>query len=74
MRIKRVRLVLPARMRHSAHLDARLIATSAARALQASNARIDNVSTIVDGQGQPANSIARDVARATRREIDKGEG
>lgn len=68
MNIKRMRLVLPARMRSSAQVDARLIAEAAGRALHGHDGLKGTVRVEVRGQGGPARFVARDVFNETSRQ------
>lgn len=67
MNIKRMRLVLPARMTSSALMDARVIAEAAAHALHDAKGIEGSVTVQVHGQGQSAMPISRRVFRETRR-------
>ena len=70
MKIRRMRFVLPARMRGTAEADARLLAKNAARALQ--DGRMSAGSLQISGAGRPAAVLARDLIRAstaTRRKV-----
>lgn len=64
MKIKRMRLVLPARMSTTAQLDAREIAKAAAKALQGDKGAASPLRVQVQGQGQPATLLAQSVYRA----------
>lgn len=68
MKIKRMRLLLPPRMSGTAHMDARLIAEAAARALQGVQKIHGPVRVQVKGQGQPAMQISQQVSRQIRRQ------
>jgi hypothetical protein len=67
MNIKRMRLVLPARMTSSALMDGRVIAEGAARALREAKGIEGPVTVQVQGEGQPAMPISRRVFREIRR-------
>ncbi|MCP4317843.1 MAG: hypothetical protein GY789_17920 [Hyphomicrobiales bacterium] len=60
MKIKRMRFVLPPRMRGTAHTDARLLANAAARALE--NGQISGGSVQVNGGGRSVSMVARDIS------------
>ncbi len=66
MRIRRMRLILPARMRDTAQLDAREIAKAAAHTLESTGVAKGQVHIRVEGHGRPAAFIAADVKRALR--------
>lgn len=61
MKIKRMRLVLPARLSSTAQVDARMIATAAAQALQGTTDINGPVTVQVQTQGQPAKAISQSV-------------
>lgn len=70
MKIRRMRFVLPARMRGTAQTDARLLANAAARALQ--RGQISGGSVQVNGGGHSAVTLARNLVRTsmtTRRKV-----
>ncbi len=67
MKIKHMRLLLPARMSGTANMDARMIAEAAARSL-AENKKIHGpIRVEVQGQGQPSMHISQQVSRQIRR-------
>ena len=68
MKIRRMRLLLPSRMSGTVHMDARLIAEAAARALQGLQKIHGPVRVQVQGQGQPAMRISQEVYRQIRRQ------
>ncbi len=76
MNIKYMRLVLPSRMSASAHMDGRMIAEAAARALHGTQGINRPITVQVQGQGQSAMHISQGVIRETRRQArtQKPEG
>ena len=67
MKIRRMRFVLPARMRPTAEFDARMIAKAAARALPDTHAPDGSIDVQIQGGGRPAQLIARDISREVSR-------
>ncbi len=76
MKIKCMRLVLPARMSSSVQVDARMIAEAAARALQGSKQIKGLITVQVQGYGRPAKFISQRVFQETTIQARKlkGEG
>ena len=76
MKIKHMRLLLPQRMSGTAHMDARLIAEAAGRALAGAGKIHGPVRVQVQGQGQPAMPISQQVLQQIRRQTQnlKREG
>ena len=68
MKIKHMRLLLPARMSGTANMDARMIAEAAARALASFQKIRGPVRVAVQGQGQPAMHISQQVSRQIHRQ------
>ena len=68
MKIKRMRFVLPSRMRPTVQADARVIAEAAARALHGHGGLKGPIGVQVQAQGRPAVFVARDVALETGRQ------
>lgn len=67
MRLRRLTLTLPARMRHSAPQDARRIAEAVAQSLHAQTGTPPSqIRLELQGQHKPATHLSHDVARATR--------
>lgn len=64
MKIKRLRLVLPARMKHTAHHDARLIAERLAERLHQTGS--DQREITLSGQGQDAATLGLRVSQSIR--------
>lgn len=64
MKIKRVRLVLPARMKHTAHHDARVIAERLAERLHQTGSDQRQIS--VTGLGQDAATLGLRIAQSIR--------
>ena len=62
MRIRRIRLVLPPRLRATARADAHRIAVAAAEALGAHAASAAAAPVTVAAAGRPAAALAREVA------------
>ena len=69
MKIKRLHLVLPARMKHTAHHDARLIAERLAERLHQTGS--DQREITLTGQGQDAATLGLRVSQSIR---GKGNG
>ena len=65
MRIRRIRLALPAHMKTTATADARVIAEAIAGALGSGDAPA-RLSLTVDGHGRPARHLTHDVALSAR--------
>ncbi len=63
MKIKHVRLVLPARLKSSAQVDARMIAEAAAGALRGQDVPDGAISVQVSSHGRPTQAVAGEVAR-----------
>lgn len=68
MIIRRMRLVLPARMASSVQVDARMIAAAAARALHGTTQARGPITVQVQGQGRPARFISQSVFQETSRQ------
>lgn len=68
MKIRRIRLSLPASMKTTATAEARVIAEAIARGLPADGAPA-RLSVAVDGLGRPARHMAHDLTLATRRSV-----
>ena len=68
MKIKHMRLLLPARMFGTAHMEARMIAEAAARALHGAQKINGPVRVEIQGQGQPGKHISQNVFRQIRRQ------
>jgi len=75
MKIKHMRLLLPARMSGTAHMDARMIAEAAAQSLVGTRKIHGPIRVEVQGQGQPSMHISQQVCRQIRRQMQtlKGE-
>jgi hypothetical protein len=73
MRILRARLVLPARMKHAAALDARQVADAVAQAL-ATHGSVPGgrIAIEIQGQGRPVRHMTADLASATSRAVQAG--
>ncbi|MCB4768048.1 hypothetical protein LGR54_05485 [Ancylobacter sp. Lp-2] len=67
MRIRRIRLVLPSRMRGAADGDARQIAETVARALLREGATAGTLRIEVNGAGRSAGHMAADLAGVASR-------
>jgi hypothetical protein len=65
VRIRRIRLVLPPRMRHGADGEARHIAETVAQALAANPSASGPLRIEIQGGGRPARHMAHDLAAAT---------
>lgn len=68
MNIKHMRLVLPARMSSSVHVDARMIAAAAARALHGTTGGREPITVQVQAQGRSARFISQSVFQETSRQ------
>ena len=68
MNIKHMRLVLPARMASSVHVDARMIAEAAARALHGATKVKGPVTVQIQGYGRPARLISQSGFQETSRQ------
>ena len=64
MKIRRLRIILPARMKHTAHHDARLIAERLATRLYQTGS--DQREFTVTGNGQSANTLGLHLSQAVR--------
>ena len=69
MRIRRIRLVLPPRMRHGADGEARHIAETVAQALAENPSASGPLRIEVQGGGRPARHMAHDLAGAATRAV-----
>ena len=69
MRIRRIRLVLPARMRPVADAEARHIAGTVAQALAGHGSVHGPLRIEVPGGGRPARHLAHDIAGAATRAV-----
>ncbi len=67
MRIRRIRIALPPRMKGTAAADARLIAETIATALHGSSAGGAPLRIAVDGAGRPARHLTHDLVGAAGR-------
>jgi hypothetical protein len=67
VKVRRINLVLPARLRHSAHGDAREIAAAVAQALSRQGAVSGPLRIEVAGAGRPARHMTHDIAAAMHR-------
>ena len=67
MRIRRIRLVLPPRMRHGADGEARHIAETVAQALAWNGSTHGPPRIEIQGGGRPARHMANDIAGAATR-------
>ncbi|MXP65359.1 hypothetical protein E0493_18585 [Roseomonas sp. M0104] len=79
MRIRRLRLVLPARLAPTATQDARRIAEAAGAALAGAEAPPGRIAVTLPGLGRPAAALAADAggrlgAAAAGKEKGKGKG
>jgi hypothetical protein len=68
MQIKRFTITLPARMKHTAHLDARVIAEAIAQAAYANGGQVDAIN--IPGHGHSSHVLASRVTAA----IPKAKG
>lgn len=69
MRIRRIRLVLPPRMRHGADGEARHIAETVAQALAGDGSAHGPLRIEIQGGGRPARHMANDIAGAATRAV-----
>jgi hypothetical protein len=69
VRIRRIRLVLPPRMRHDADGEARHIADTVARALANCPGAPGPLRIEVNGGGRPARHMTHDIASAATRAV-----
>ena len=69
MRIRRIRLVLPPRMRHGADGEARHIAETVAQALAAHGGAHGPLRIEIQGGSRPARHMANDIAGAATRAV-----
>ena len=69
MKIRRIRLVLPPRMRHSAGADARTIADAVAGTLAKGGSVDGPLRVEVAGAGRPANHLRAGLAHAVNRAL-----
>ena len=69
MRIRRIRLALPPRMRHGADGEARHIAETVAQALVGHGGAHGPLRIEVQGGGRPARHMANDIAGAATRAV-----
>lgn len=67
MRIRRIRLVLPPRLRHGADGEARRIADAVAGALSKESGAVGSLRVEIHGGGRTGNHMAHDIAGATTR-------
>jgi hypothetical protein len=76
MKIKRMRLLLPARMSRTANMDARVIAEAAARSLAGIRGIQGPIRVEVQGHGRSSTHISQQVSRQIRRQeqTSKREG
>ena len=72
MRIRRIRLVLPQRMRNGADGDARHIAETVAQALAGHGSAHGPLRIEIPGGGRPARHMAHDIAGAATRAVRAG--
>jgi hypothetical protein len=71
VKITRMRLFLPPRMKAEAQLNGRTIAEAAARAIAAQDGAKGPLTIRVDGHGRPARLVANDVAGTATRLVSK---
>lgn len=69
MRIRRIRLVLPPRMRHGADGEARHMAETVAQALAGDGSAHGPLRIEIQGGGRPARHMANDIAGAATRAV-----
>jgi hypothetical protein len=69
VRIRRIRLVLPSRMRHGADREARHIAETVAQALAGHGSAHGPLRIEIQGGGRPAPHMANDIAGGAARAV-----
>jgi hypothetical protein len=69
VRIRRIRLVLPPRMRHGADGEARHMAETVAQALAGHRSAHGPLRIEIQGGGRPARHMANDIAGAATRAV-----